>query len=281
MILDGHIHIEPGKVNTAGLMERLKLAGIDGGILISLRPQSFTFKGEAGTPEERISNLLEWTDVSGDLYPFYWIDPTENDAERQVDLAIEKGVVGFKVICSDFYPSDPRAMKTFGIIAEREKPILFHSGILWGGSGFSSKYNRPGEFEALIDVKGLRFSLAHISWPWCDELIAVYGKFQSAYSCDPDFSTEMFIDTTPGTPEIYRKDALVKLFTVGYDIEYNVIFGSDCSADDYHYDYTRGWINIDRQIFDDLALSEDVINNVYSDNLQRFIMKGSYGGKLH
>ncbi len=271
MILDGHIHIEPGKVNSAELVERLKLAGLDGGILLSLRPQSFNFNGKSGTPEERMTNLLEWTSAYENLYPFFWIDPTEDDAEGQVNLAIRRGVAGFKVICSHFYPSDPHAMKTFKLIAERGKPLLFHSGILWGGSGFSSKYNRPAEFEVLTEINGLKFSLAHISWPWCDELIAVYGKFQSEYTCKSDFSTEMFIDTTPGTPKIYRKDALTKLFTVGYDIEHNIIFGTDCRADDYHSDYARNWIEVDTKIIGEIRLPDDVMQNVHSNNLKRFL----------
>ncbi len=271
MIFDGHIHIESEKVDANGLIGRLKRAGVDGGIVISLCPQSFTFTGKAGTPEERLANLLEWTKGLEKFYPFYWIDPTEDDAEKQVDLAIEKGVAGFKVICSHFYPSDKRAMKIFKLIAERGKPLLFHSGILWGGSKFTSKYNRPVEFEALIEINGLRFSLAHISWPWCDELIAVYGKFQSAYFYDSDYLTEMFIDTTPGTPDIYRKDALRKLFTVGYDIEENVIFGSDCRAEDYNVDWVTKWIETDRKILKDIGVNDEIIANVQGNNLLRFV----------
>ncbi len=271
MILDGHIHIESEKVEPDCLTNRLKLANVSGGIIISLPPQSFTFNGKAGTPEERITNLMEWIQTDMRLYPFYWLDPTEDDAERQIDLAIEKGVAGFKVICSHFYPSDKRAMKTFKIIAERNKPLLFHSGILWGGSKFSSIYNRPVEFEALSDINGLRFSLAHISWPWCDELIAVYGKFQSLFSYDSDFLTEMFVDTTPGTPEIYRKDALTKLFTVGYDIEENIIFGSDCQANDYNVDWVAKWIETDKRIMRDIGINDEIIANVQGNNLIRFV----------
>ena len=71
----------------------------------------------------------------------------------------------------------------------------------------------------------MRFSLAHISWPWCDELIAAYGKILNASASRADYRGEMFVDITPGTPTIYRREALTKLFTVGYDIQDNVIFG--------------------------------------------------------
>jgi hypothetical protein len=103
--------------------------------------------------------------------------------------------------------------------------MLFHSGILYDGRD-TSRYNRPAEFECLLDVPGLRFAMAHISWPWCDEMIALYGKFQAAHGSRADVP-ELFIDTTPGTPAIYRRDALTKVFTVGFDVKHNVLFGSD------------------------------------------------------
>ena len=99
------------------------------------------------------------------LHPVYWIDPTEEDAPRQVELAAAAGVVGFKVICGNHYPGDPRAMKTYERMAQVHKSVLFHSGILWDGKS-SSRYNRPSEFEDLLPIAGLTFapvSYTHLS----------------------------------------------------------------------------------------------------------------------
>jgi predicted TIM-barrel fold metal-dependent hydrolase len=115
------------------------------------------------------------------------------------------------------------------------------------------------------------FSLAHISWPWCDELLAVYGKFQSSHSRWPEISAEMFVDITPGTPKIYRKEALTKLFKIGYDVENNVIFGSDGKVENYRPDWTSGWIEVDNEIYKELELSDDIVNKIYSKNLLRFV----------
>jgi predicted TIM-barrel fold metal-dependent hydrolase len=264
-MLDGHIHLQEHAEDYSSFYNQIEQAGASGGVVLSLPPGPRGRDG--GVPgEERISGVVQCAAGHPGLYPFFWIDPIAENAASEVELAIDAGVKGFKVICSDFFPGDSRALKTYRVIAATGRPVLFHSGILWDGMD-SSRYNRPAEFEALIDVEGLRFSLAHISWPWCDELIAVYGKFLAARGR----KVEMFIDTTPGTPRIYRKEALTKLFTVGYDVEHNVIFGSDCSAPDYNSPWTKEWYIRDSEILDDLGLSENVKTQVFGGNLERFL----------
>jgi predicted TIM-barrel fold metal-dependent hydrolase len=122
-----------------------------------------------------------------------------------------------------------------------------------------------------LEVEGLRFCLAHISWPWCDELVAVYGKFLNAYTSRPDLTVEMFVDITPGTPPIYRRDALAKLFCSGYDVEHNVLFGSDCDANDYNVAWVQEWMERDQGIFRELGLAQESIDGVYGVNLKRFL----------
>ena len=90
----------------------------------------------------------------------------------------------------------------------------------------------------------------------------------------------MFVDTTPGTPPIYRKEALRKLFTVGYDIENNVMFGSDSSAENYDasnaadlvYETSgvAATIAEDKRILKDLGTPETTIAKYLSVNLARF-----------
>jgi predicted TIM-barrel fold metal-dependent hydrolase len=270
MRLDGHIHIEHGRITGNSLRHRMKKVRIEGGILISIAPKSFSAIFKSGPSTKRLENLLQWSKTHSNLYPFYWINPLEKDAVKQVRCAVKAGVMGFKVICNAFYPSHKHAMETFQAIAAYNKPILFHSGILWDGTP-SSKYNRPVEFEALLEIKKLKFSLAHISWPWCDELIAVYGKFQNAYITRPDVSCEMFIDLTPGTPPIYRKNALSTLFRVGYNVQDNVLFGSDCSANDYDVTAVKTGIRTDLQILKKIGVSPQAIKKLFGENLRRFV----------
>jgi predicted TIM-barrel fold metal-dependent hydrolase len=214
--------------------------------------------------------VLEWTAGSPTLFPFYWIDPTEKDAIAQVKAAAAQGIAGFKIICSHHYPCDPRAMKTYAAIAQAQKPILFHSGILWDGQS-SSKLNRPTEFEGLLEVKGLRFALAHVSWPWHDECIAMFGKIQDAIRSRKNLGIEMFFDLTPGTPMIYREEVLRKLFTIGYKVEDNILFGIDTSAEKYDTAYAKKWVTADMAIMKKLKVPASVQQKVFSGNVKRFI----------
>ncbi len=277
MIYDGHIHITDDKVESCKLMKNLKKVGIDGGILLSIPPENYIihfplYNKISYTNFKRLENLMEWVKDYPDLYPFYWIDPMEEDALDQVKLAKEYGVDGFKVICNRFYPGDPRALEVFRSISQLDKPILFHSGILWDGTA-SSKYNRPAEFEALLEVKGLRFALAHVAWPWHDECIAVYGKIRNICSVNSSFGIEMFLDLTPGTPRVYREELFTKLFKAGYNVKNNIFFGTDCEANSYNIKVSKEHIDTDEQIMDSLSIGKEIKENVFSENLKRFVGK--------
>ena len=270
MILDGHIHLGDGRRDPAAFMERLEEAGIDGGVVISLPPAAFPSIAASAPVSQRLDDVLSFTQGNDRLYPLFWIDPVEADALEQVAEAVDRGVIGFKVICHAYAAGDPRAMKVFHAIAEHGKPILFHSGILWDGKP-SSAFNRPAQFEPLLEINHLRFSLAHIGWPWHDEMVAVYGKFLNARARRPELASEMFVDLTPGTPPLYREEVLTKLFTVGYDVENNVIFGSDCEAHDYQVGWTRDWIARDNRIYQTLGIGEEITKKVNGENLLRFL----------
>jgi len=270
MILDGHIHIMDGPARPEAFHEKLEEAGVAGGVVISLPPAAFPAVAQPRPFAERLDHLFAWVEGRETLYPFFWIDPLEDDAFEQVRAAAERGVSGFKVICNHFHAYEERPMDVFRAVAAAGRPILFHSGILWDAQD-SSRYNRPAEFECLLEVPGLRFALAHISWPWCDEAIAVYGKFLNARRRRPDLSAEMFIDTTPGTPILYRREVLTRLYTIGYDVARNVFFGSDCLTGAYAPDTVREWIERDTMILREIGVAREAVDAAFGGNLRRFL----------
>ena len=270
MTLDGHIHIYDGPEDRKAFARRLLAAGVDGGVVISPAPACFPWVSRVLSNAKRLENVMWWCQAAKNLHPFYWIDPLEKDAAGQVALAVRAGALGFKVICNRHFPGDPRALRVYRAIAAAGRPILFHSGILWDGQP-SSMYNRPVEFEPLLDIAGLRFALAHISWPWCDECLAVYGKFLNARQRRGGQCAEMFIDLTPGTPRIYRTEALRRLFTVGNIEPHHVIFGTDSSANDYDRAGVRDLVRRDRAVYRRLKLSLAAVNSVFGASLRRLL----------
>jgi len=271
MIIDCHVHTNSAASSKEELVRQLDLAGIDKMVLLSYHPASFC--GDSGKPMQpaaALSLVMEWAAFSNRIIPFYWIDPLEEDAFDQVDKAATAGIYGFKVICNRHFPGDKKPMQVWERIAKTGKPVLFHSGILYG-NGPWSQYNRPVGFEPLFDIPKLRFALAHVSWPWCDENLAVYGFWQNRKR-QGTTSAEMFIDTTPGTPKIYRREVFSKIYTIGYDIENNVIFGTDCSSN-YSSEMAKRILAMDKDALDNAGVSPEKREKYYSANFLRFLGK--------
>ena len=114
--------------------------------------------------------------------------------------------------------------------------------------------------------------MGHCSWPWVDECIAMYGKFNWARHFYGR-TAEMFFDITPGTPAIYRRDLLTKLHNVGYPVKDNILFGTDHVANSYDSKRARAMIEQDNAIYGELGTSEETRAAIYRDNLARFLGK--------
>ncbi|MBQ8696781.1 MAG: amidohydrolase family protein [Clostridia bacterium] len=264
---DMHTHLAYAE-GDADIIERLDAAGLYGACVISAPPVEH--KSHNGVPfEERLAGILDYVSRAGDrLYPILWVHPDEENVLRNVEIAAERGIAGFKMICNSYYVYEEKSMALLRKIASLNKPVLFHTGILWDGR-FSSDYNRPLNFEALIDIEGLRFSMGHCSWPWIDECIALYGKFLNARLGRN--TAEMYLDITPGTPEIYREELLTKLFTIGYDVGGHLLFGTDCFVENYNSDWAKKWLDTDRRIMDKLGVSKACREGLYHNNLMNFL----------
>ena len=276
MIFDCHVHTNPAPQAKEELLKQLDTAGVEKIVLLSAHPASFSREskkegeiyGSPLPPAQSLSMVMEWAAFSDRITPFFWIDPMDGSSFDQVDKAVAAGIKGFKVICNRFFPGDERPMKVWEHIAKAGKPILFHSGILYG-NGPWSQYNRPVGFEALFEVPNLRFAMAHVSWPWYDECLAVYGFWQNR-KYHGTTSAEMFIDTTPGSPRIYRRDIFYKIYNIGYDIENNLIFGTDCNSK-YSSDYTKEILEMDNDALEHAGATPEQREKYFSKNVLRFI----------
>lgn len=273
-IYDCHIHARAAKPEPILLLERMEEAGVWGGCIFSNRPQRYN--GYTGTSlEERIEELKLWTkDYEGRLIPILWIHPYEAHVNEYIRMAKDLGIRGFKIICNDFFIYEPKCLNVLAEVAKTGLPMFFHSGILYPSkepySLCSSQYNRPLNWEALINVEGLRFSMGHCSWPWLDECIALWGEVNS-FRENGFSTTQLFLDATPGAHGCYRDDLFKKIYTLGWGMENDVMFGRDTYADDYDVQWTKDLIAQDTAIFKGLGVSEELKAQYFRENLMRFL----------
>ena len=158
------------------------------------------------------------------LIPFASIDPLrgkEGLAEAK-DLIENYGVKGFKFHPSvmGFAPDAPEAYKFYELIAEHNLIGLFHSGQTGigrtspGGGGVRLKYSNPMYYDDIaVDFPDMDIIIAHPSFPWQDEALAVARHKQNVY-----------IDLSGWSPK-YFEDKLVQ--HSNSLIKDKVLFGSD------------------------------------------------------
>jgi predicted TIM-barrel fold metal-dependent hydrolase len=131
--------------------------------------------------EEVAESCAQHPDV---LIPFASLDPWRGKAAvtQARRLVTEYGVRGFKFHPSiqGFAPNDRLAYPLYEAIEELGVPALFHSGQtgigagLPGGGGIRLKYSNPILVDDVaVDFPELRIILAHPSFPWQDEALAV------------------------------------------------------------------------------------------------------------
>ncbi|MBZ6259641.1 amidohydrolase family protein [Streptomyces olivaceus] len=147
----------------------------------------FTVDAEHATGHPRIANeeVAENCAAHADvLIPFASVDPHKGragvrEARRLVE---EHGARGFKFHPSiqAFSPNDRLAYPLYEAIEELGVPALFHTGQTGigagvpGGGGIRLKYSDPMLVDDVaVDFPELRIILAHPSFPWQDEALAV------------------------------------------------------------------------------------------------------------
>ena len=118
------------------------------------------------------------------LIPFASIDPARGrmGAREARRLIADHGIRGFKFhpTMQGFYPNDRTAYPLYEAIADAGLPALFHTGQtgvgagMRGGNGMRLKYSNPMHLDDVaVDFPDMPIVLAHPSFPWQDEALAV------------------------------------------------------------------------------------------------------------
>ncbi|MEM2740254.1 MAG: amidohydrolase family protein [Candidatus Bathyarchaeia archaeon] len=291
LVVDCHIH-SVGSESIDTILKGMDSAGVDKAIVFSPYPSETRRADIFPKPQTGVTRYMEFSypDVTVEkqrevvefvanlqreapdrIIGFVWLEPRLKDAVQILEWAVtSKEVKGVKMIPDHWYPYDGFMYPVYEKAEKLDVPILFHSGILFGFKD-SSRFCRPVNYEVLLSFPDLRFALAHISWPWVDECIALWGRFRSYTLRELGRSRDdirMFIDITPGTPLIYRRNALQKLIV--YGVEDYMLFGTDCRAS--RLEHAKQHIERDTSILRQLiGVSEETVGKIMGGNALRFL----------
>ncbi len=187
----------------------------------------FTVDAESATRHRAISNeeiavsAAEHSDV---LIPFASVDPAKGPAgAREARRLVESfGVRGFKFHpnLQEFFPNDRAAYPLYETIQTLGLPAIFHTGQtgigarVRGGGGVHLKYSNPMYLDDVaVDFPDLRIIMAHPSFPWQDEALAVATH-----------KPNVFIDLSGWSPKYFPPQLIQYANTLLKD---QVLFGSD------------------------------------------------------
>jgi predicted TIM-barrel fold metal-dependent hydrolase len=187
----------------------------------------FTVDAQAATGHAPISNeevaasCAQHADI---LIPFASVDPWRGRAAARAArrLVEEHGVRGFKFHPSlqGFAPNDRMAYPIYEVVEQLGVPALFHTGQTGigagarAGGGIRLKYSNPMFLDDVaVDFPDLPIILAHPSFPWQDEALAVATHKPNVY-----------IDLSGWSPK-YFPPQLVK--AANGLLKHKVLFGSD------------------------------------------------------
>lgn len=255
MAIDAHVHSR-GNESAAEILKAMDEAGME---------KIFLFGPYPGLDEDKqresdnfIAKIA--SEAQDRIVPFAFIEPRLKGAPQEVERAVtDLGIKAVKMIPMQWYPGGPEARAVYEKVQEMGVPMLFHSGILWGVKD-DSQYCRPVYYEALLDYPKIKFAMAHISWPWCDELMAICGKFRAARR------DQIYVDITSGAPRMWKVDALRKaLVYLGDD---TLIFGSDSSATGSAYMHQRMTEDIS-MLREEVGVRQETVDKIFSTNAMK------------
>lgn len=190
----------------------------------------FPVDAERETGYRRYNNE-EMAELAGEhsdiLIPFASIDPHKGKAGvREARRLVEHyGIRGFKFhpTMQGFYPNDRMAYGLYEVIQETGTIALFHTGQtgvgsgMPGGNGMRLKYSNPMYLDDVaVDFPDLKIILAHPSFPWQEEALAVAQHKPNVY-----------IDLSGWSPK-YFPPILVRY--ANSILKHKVLFGSDWPA---------------------------------------------------
>jgi predicted TIM-barrel fold metal-dependent hydrolase len=224
----------------------------------------FTIDGETATGRPPVPSN---DDVAAIVqrYPqqftaFGAIDPWKGEAalSEMERCAKELGMKGLKFMpnMQQFFPNDEQFYPIWELAQQLGLVVLIHSGTTGvgaghpGGGGVKLKYSRPIPYidDLAADFPELKIIMAHPSWPWQDEQLAMLVH-----------KPNVFMDLSGWSPKYFQPSLVQYANNLVTD---KVLFGSD-----YPVIMPERWL----ADFEQAGFKDDVRQKILLDNAKKLL----------
>lgn len=158
--------------NTGSLIAALDDAGVEIGVLLPLRAESYGWRVTNEYVRERIAEAPER------LIGFACVSPNTHDAVKELIYAIEQlQLKGLKLHppMQMFNPGDPVCFPIYEALQHYGLPVLFHTGS--GPSQLSDRYSNPHLVdEVAVHFPDLKIIMAHAGRFWYQETLTMMRR---------------------------------------------------------------------------------------------------------
>ena len=255
-IIDCHVHVR-GPADAGEIVRQMDANGVERMLLLSV-----TERASLAKTRENLLATKKLFDAAPDrLSGLAWVNPAiEGIADLAAEALTEMGYAGIKIIPDHWFAHEQRLAGFWQRLDELKAAILFHTGILYGYED-GSRFCRPVYLETMMHYPNIRFAMAHVSWPWCEECLAVMGRMRAAASRGGVPEWQSYVDITPGTPRHIRRQALAN--AIDFCGPERILFGTDSKVPG-NLTYQKQCIERDTAIFDELGLDEAAQQRIFA-----------------
>ncbi len=139
---------------------------------------------EANVPNDYVAEYVKLH--SDRMIGFAGVDPANvREALSDVDHAYhDLGMKGVAIApaAQDFHPAGTNACRVYEKLTELQLPMLVHQGIYFSARS-KLEYARPVLLDEVArDFPDLKIVIAHMGYPWIDEVVVLLGKHPNVFS---------------------------------------------------------------------------------------------------
>ncbi len=248
--------IDKNKPASLALIHRkMDVAGIDRAVVLPV-----DLPADKGFVSITNKEVAEIEAASDRLIGFASVDPNRKDAKEVLEQAFtDCKLKGLKLhpVRQAFNPEEERFSWIYQLCEKENKPIVFHCGLSYGGSGLMTQ-GHPLRLEPILARHpNLRISIAHCAWPYVKETAALLLKYPNAYT---DTACLYFDSANEFFQHVFCRE--MEITWVDRSLRHQIMFGSN---------YPRFEQLRMKRALEHLPLRSSTLDRLFKENAATFL----------